>query len=224
MCIIGIVGRPGELKTTKLNIGVLENYRKAIIKSGGVPILILPPQDIDYYDKSLEEIPSLTQEEKKILEKQIDLCDGILMPGGHVMHEYDKYICDYCNRNDIPLLGICMGMQVMCNYNNDNKNIKIENETHYEDALYKHDVNINKDSILYSILEEENIMVNSYHKYKVSNSGSYKISATKDDIIEAVEKDGKFNIGLQWHPEKNYDNDVNSKKIFKKFINVCKQK
>ena len=224
MCIIGIVGRPGELKTTKLNIGVLENYRKAIIKSGGVPILILPPQDIDYYNKSLEEIPSLTDEEKKILEKQIDLCDGVLMPGGTVMHEYDKYVCDYCNRNDIPLLGICMGMQVMCNYNNDNKNIKIENESHYEDALYKHDVNINKDSILYSILEKDNIMVNSYHKYKVSNNGSYKISATKDDVIEAVEKDGKFNIGLQWHPEKNYDNDVNSKKIFKKFINVCKQK
>ena len=222
MCIIGIVGRPGELKTTKLNIGVLENYRKAIIKSGGVPILILPPQDIDYYNKSLEEIPSLTDEEKKILEKQIDLCDGVLMPGGTVMHEYDKYICDYCNRNDIPLLGICMGMQVMCNYNNDNKNIKIENESHYEDALYKHDVNINKDSILYSILEKDNIMVNSYHKYKVSNNGSYKISATKDDIIEAVEKDGKFNIGLQWHPEKNYDNDVNSRKIFKKFISVCK--
>ena len=214
MCIIGIVGRPGELKTTKLNIGVLENYRKAIIKSGGVPILILPPQDIDYYNKSLEEIPSLTDEEKKILEKQIDLCDGVLMPGGTVMHEYDKYICDYCNRNDIPLLGICMGMQVMCNYNNDNKNIKIENESHYEDALYKHDVNINKDSILYSILEKDNIMVNSYHKYKVSNNGSYKISATKDDIIEAVEKDGKFNIG--------YDNDVNSRKIFKKFISVCK--
>ena len=221
MCIIGIVGRPFELNTNKLSIGVLESYRKVIIKSGGIPILILPPQNIDYYNKPLNEIPSLKEEEKKILEQQINLCDGILMPGGHVMHEYDKYICDYCNKNDIPLLGICMGMQVMCNYNNDNENIKVDN--HYEDALYKHDVNINKDSILYSILKEENINVNSFHRYKVSNSGSYKISASKDDVIEAVEKEGKFNIGLQWHPEKNYDIDINSKKIFKKFINACKK-
>lgn len=224
MCIIGIVGRPFETNKSKLSIGTLENYRKAIIKSGGIPILILPPQDIDYYNKSLSEISPLTSKEKEILEKQIDLCDGVLMPGGTVMHEYDKYICNYCNRNDIPLLGICMGMQVMCNYNNDNENIKIEDGSHYEDIQYKHDIDINKDSILYDILKEENINVNSFHRYKVSNSGSYKISAKNNDVIEAVEKDGKFNIGLQWHPEKNYDNDINSKKIFKKFINACKQK
>ena len=223
MAIIGIVGRPFETTKNKLSIGVVENYRKAIIKSGGIPILILPPQDIDYFNKPLSEIPSLTEEEKKILERQIDLCDGVLMPGGTVMHEYDKYICDYCNKNDIPLLGICMGMQVMCNYNNDNENIKIEDGLHYEDIPYKHDIDINKDSILYDVLKEENINVNSFHRYKVSNSGSYKISAKNNDVIEAVEKDGKFNIGLQWHPEKNYDIDENSKKLFKRFIDACKK-
>lgn len=223
MCIIGIVGRPSISRFNKTNIEVFDSYRNAIIKSGGIPIVILPPQNIEYYNNKLEEILPLTNKEKNIIKKQINLCDGILMPGGTTTYEYDKFICDYCNKKNIPLLGICMGMQVMCNYNNDNKNIKIENEEHFEDTLYKHDVKINKESILYNILKKDKIKVNSYHYYKVLNSGSYKVVGIKDDVIEAVEKNGKFNIGVQWHPEKNYDNDINSKRLFKYFIESCKK-
>ena len=219
MVIIGIVSRPNISKQGRCNTMVLEDMRKAVIEFNGIPISILPPQNIDYFDKKLDEIPPLTNKEKQILEEQIKLCNGIIMPGGTVTHEYDKYICEYCNKNNIPILGICMGMQIMCNYDNDNKNIKIEDEFDRSE-MFDHDLTIDKDSILYNIIGKENIIVNSFHKYKVSNSGSYKISAKNNDIIEAVEKDGKFNIGLQWHPERSLE-DENSKKLFKKFINSC---
>lgn len=95
-----------------------------------------------------------------------------------------------------------MGMQTMCNYNNDNANIKIEN--HYSEKDYKHLMKINKNSKLYSILKEDEILVNSFHNYKVPNAGSYEAVGFSNDIIEAVEnKENLFNIGLQWHPEKN---------------------
>ena len=215
MVIIGIVSRPNISKQGRCNTMVLEDMRKAVIEFGAVPISILPPQNIDYFDKKLDEIPPLTDKEKQLLEEQINLCNGIIMPGGTVMHEYDKYVCEYCNKKNIPILGICMGMQIMCNYNNDNKNIKIEDGIDRSE-MFDHDLTINKDSILY------NITVNSFHKYKVSNSGSYKVSAKNNDIIEAVEKEGTFNIGLQWHPERSLE-DENSRKIFEKFINSCKK-
>lgn len=217
--IIGIVGRSGISTYGKNSIEIFETYRNAVIKSNGVPIVILPPQTIEYYDYSPKDVNKLTEEEKDILNQQLNLCDGIIMHGGTKQFEYDSYICEYCNKNNIPLLGICMGMQVMCNYDNNNKNIKIEDDSHYSFDDYKHYIEIDKNSKLFEILQEERIMVNSFHHYKVSDCGSYKICAKDDNIIEAVEKyDYDFNIGLQWHPEKNYDIDINSQKIFKAFI------
>ena len=34
-------------------------------------------------------------------------------------------------------------------------------------------------------------------------------------------KNNKFYLGLQWHPENMYDEDINAKKIFDYFIKVC---
>lgn len=208
--IIGIIGRPGfNQKTT---IEVLDSYRIAIIKSGGIPILILPTQTVEYYNN--KNISLLTMQEKDMLKRQIDLVDGILLQGGSVCYEYDKYICSIAQSK--PILGICMGMQVMCNYENDNKNIKIDKHQSNDD--YVHDVYINKNSYLYKILKEEKIKTNSKHNYKVQNSGSYNICGKSGDVIEAIEKGTGFNIGVQWHPEKNYDNDIYSQRLFREFI------
>lgn len=219
--IIGIVGRNDLSYLDKSSICVFDNYRKAVINFKGIPILILPPQQINYYYTNPKDTNKLTTEEKNILKKQLDLCNGIIMPGGIKKFEYDEYICDYCNKKNIPLLGICMGMQTMCNYNNDNKNIKIDN--HYFEKDYAHTVKIDKNSKLFEILKKEEILVNSFHRYKVINSGDYKVSGFNGDVIEAIEKkENLFNIGLQWHPEKNYDIDLNSKKIFEAFIKAAK--
>ena len=222
--IIGIVGIDDYSIKQKSTICIFENYRKAIIKYGGIPIVILPPLLIDYYKTRPKDTNKLNNEDKELLIKQINLCDGIIIPGGSKRFEHHVFICDYCNKKNIPLLGICMGMQTMCNYNNNNQNIVIENKFHNSKNNYKHLVNIKKNSKLFNILKEDKILVNSFHDYKVCNSGDYDVVGTCDDVIEAVEKDGLFNIGLQWHPEKNYDKDLNSKKIFTSFIQTCKIK
>lgn len=76
--IIGILARP-EVIYENLNIMyVFESSRNAIIHSGGIPMLILPSKQMVYYNN--KEI-ALTDEDKEMLNAQVDVCDGILMPG-----------------------------------------------------------------------------------------------------------------------------------------------
>ncbi len=215
--LIGVVARPYITDNNRQVLCILENVRRNIINAGAIPMIILPTQDMVYIGNKENE---LTKNDKEILDAQIDMCDGILMPGGDRIYYYDKYVCQRANEKDLPLLGICMGMQVMCNYNNDNVNVKVEGHKKPLDE-YVHDVEVYKDSKLYSIIEEENLKVNSLHGYMVPNPGEYTIAAMTDStVIEAVEKKDKlFNIGVQWHPERTHDDP--SLKLIQAFVDSC---
>lgn len=134
----------------------------------------------------------------------LKLCDGIIIQGGSDIFDYHYKIVEYAINNNIPLLGICMGHQVIGLYSdscNDNDLVKVNN--HYGTNL-EHLININKDSYLYKILGDKRF-VNSRHCYKLKKVKSpFKISAYSDDnVIEAIEyiDNDHFVIGIQWHPE-----------------------
>lgn len=222
--VIGIVSRveyPGD--TGKLVVN--DEYRRAIVKFGGNPILILPPQIIDYGKTKCSDIPSLTDEEIEMLIQQLSMCDGIIMPGGFKMLNYDFFILDFAIKNDIPILGICLGMQVMANYKRAVWNeINDPNGINHrvESGELVHHVNILKDSKLFSIIGESHFKVNSLHNYHVLPSEYYKtVCYSEDGLIEGIEYSGcNFNIGVQWHPEKMLDSVV-SNKLFSSFINAA---
>ena len=66
--IIGIVGRTNKVRNNKYNIFVNDNHRRAIIKSGGIPISILPTQNVKYEKINNKKTNNpLTEEEKMIL-------------------------------------------------------------------------------------------------------------------------------------------------------------
>ena len=111
--IIGIVARSDINKTNRNCMIALDRYRLAIIRNGGIPIIILPTQNIVYEDLRVSQVSQLTSEEQEDIIKQIKLCDGILIPGGDKIYYYDTFIAKYCLDNNIPLLGVCMGMQIM---------------------------------------------------------------------------------------------------------------
>ncbi len=203
--IIGIVGR-----YEKNYIKVNESVKDAVTKCGGIPILIIPTQI--KYDKEL------SNEEKKDLINQILLCDGIISPGGSNEYPYDKFICEYCKENSIPMLGICLGMQIMASY----KNLETTKNNHcFQNLKYAHKIFINKDTILKYILGNETY-VNSRHKCKIKDVKNYIISAISDDgVIEAIEDDNS--IGVQWHPEDMIEYDTKQKNLIKYFINICKK-
>ncbi len=219
--VIGIVSRviyPGGLHKLCIN----DEYRKAIIKNGGNPICILPSDEVDHGDTRYNDQSDLTDLEKQMLIEQISFCNGILMPGGFKINKYDRFICDYAIENDIPLLGICLGMQIMGSYKKDNiENIKNDSFVTHMDTSNSlvHSVKVNENSRLFSIVKKSNFLVNSRHNYHIgSNNYLDSVAYSEDGYVEAIEiNNKKFCIGVQWHPENM--NDDTSKLLFEEFIN-----
>lgn len=228
--IIGIVGR-ADIATEDYNvICCYESVRRSIVKKGGIPILILPNQDVDYETSKPKEINRLTIDEKDELIRVIDLCDGIVMPGTYKLYEYDSFIYKYALNKDIPILGICGGMQLMGIVDNEGltKDVLVRNETglnHFQKGIdYVHNIEIIENTLLNKILNKKELKVNSRHNYHLLKTNNLKISAySEDKLIEAVEvPNKKFVLGLQWHPESMIEFNKEANKIFDAFINACK--
>ena len=198
--IIGVVGRTGVSKEKHKIYSIYDDISKSIYNSGGIPICITPTKNI-----------------KEIL----SICNGIIFQGGDEFTNYELEYLKYAYENDIPTLGICLGMQLMSTFLG-GKEYNVENHK-VPNKKYVHKIIINENSKLYKIINKKEIYVNSRHKTGISTP-KCTISATSiDGVIEGIEDNTKrFFIGLQWHPESMISYDENSKKIFEYFINISK--
>ena len=222
--IIGIVEWPYKDSDGDLIYEVPNNIVEKISMHGGIPVGIFPTQIEDYQNKRLSEIDELTFIEKQDLQESLDRVDAIIKPGALKIYGFERYIYNYAFNKDIPYLGICVGMQMMAGYrNNKYNNVKNETDIHRSNKDYAHKLRILKDTLLYNILKEEEIEVNSRHNYHIESAGIHDINAySEDGIIEGIEnRDKLFHIGLQWHPENL--NDENTNKIFDEFIESAKK-
>ena len=70
------------------------------------------------------------------------------------------------------------------------------------------------------MLGQNKIMVNSYHYEQVKSSKEFEIVGTsRDGVIEAIENPNhRFQIGVQWHPERMLSYDEISRRLFRGFI------
>lgn len=230
MKYIGIVSRVEKTDNDSCITGIGEYYRNALLKyENVVPIVILPPKDILYGKMSHQEESECKQEENIKLDHLLDLCDGFIIPGGSHWYSFDEYVIKYALDKDKPILGICLGMQLLGVIDNKlnnspfDKTIKIDSDFHCQPGVeYVHSIQIRKDSKLYNILKTTNCQVNSRHHYQVKNFIEFEPVAYSDDgIVEAIEHPNKkFVIGVQWHPELMLDYDPIMKKIFDAFISA----
>ena len=231
--IIGIVGRIEKVENPLYNrnvMSVVEDYRKAIIKSGGIPIVILPTEEIGFtrFKEDVIEEETMTEKVKADLVEQIKLCNGIILPGGCKIFEYDKFICKYALDNNIPILGICLGMEIMAAVDSKDEKVidKINNGINHKSLdMFVHNVKLDDKSNLYNIVGNKEFKINSRHICNVLKTNKFDIVGySEDGIIEAIEnKANKFAIGVHWHPETIYEESVESKKLFNNFVEICRE-
>lgn len=213
------------------------NYIRSVLMAGGTPILI-PVTSCD-----------------ECIEDYIKLVDGIIFTGGEdlsplyygenpikeinsICAERDEYELKLFKKvygTNLPILGICRGMQLinvaLKGTLYQDINVQIPNSLGHSpkdiksDVLY-HSVKIEKNSILFNIFEDYDIKVNSFHHQSVKELGeALKVSAfSQDGIIEAMENaspNSQCIIGVQWHPEGLVVRHEKFLELFNYFVERC---
>lgn len=204
-------------------IGIILNRWKASYKD--YPLYGFKTDLIEFlrkYDINVLAIPILFENdinsEFKAIKDVIDLCDGIIIPGGAYIHDIDYEIVKYLYKENKPTLGICLGMQIMGKTFNNKVRNEIEGNNHNKTDKYVHNIYVKKDSKLYEIIKEETIKVNSRHKRYIPYTNLDISAYSEDNIPEAIEdKSKRFFLGVQWHPESLID-DTYSDRLFSAFI------
>ncbi len=218
---------------SNINNDPSNNYIKAISEFCGIPRTLYPGISKDAYAG----------------------IDGLLLTGGGDIHPDNfgepyhptlKYVnenrdaleiplCQKAIADDMPVFGICRGIQVMSVAMGGSLYQDIHEE-YRQDALIhtqvdnedsRHEIEI-RDSQLIEIVEAEIDEVNSSHHQAVNNIGDGFVVTARcraDGIIEAIENPSKrFVIGVQYHPErmtKTPEFREHRRKLFAAFIHAA---
>lgn len=189
-----------------------ENYFSAIWQAGGLAIGL--PHQEDY-------IPDL-----------LDRLDGVIISGGMFdidpalygdvprdnltlkpkRTRFELAIAREALKRDMPILGICGGLQILgvvagARLNQDiGKDVpgSVDHMHDHAPDRSAHKVFITPHSRLANLLSREMLEVNSLHHQSLRElSDDITVSARAEDgVIEAIElQKHRFAIGLQWHPE-----------------------
>jgi putative glutamine amidotransferase len=205
------------------------NYTLAVQRAGAMAIL-LPPDD------AFAESPDAL----------LGLLSGLIVSGGSDLHpstygasphertapgrpERDRFeiaLVRAALERDLPLLGICRGMEVM--------NVALggtliqhlpdaigsERHSHTPGAFSDHEVRLEPGSLAAEAAGSERLAIKSHHHQALDRIGDGLRPtgwSLPDDVVEAVEvPDRAFALGVLWHPEEQV-----SDAIVGSFVNVA---
>jgi putative glutamine amidotransferase len=146
----------------------------------------------------------------------------------------DMLVLEELERRRLPLLAICFGMQVWNVFRGGSLIQDIGSEVpgaikHEQGAPRErrsHKLKINPESLLGSLKGGDCALVNSHHHQALERIGDgLKASAwSSDGLIEAIEdtREGRWALGVQWHPELGWEADGLSGSIFDSFLRAAK--
>lgn len=226
--LIGIT-TAGQLDTSLFCLR--SDYVEAVRLAGGLPML-LPPGEPD-------------------LEAILDRIDGLLLSGGgdidpvhyngqphptvyNVDLQRDRSelaLAKLVMNTDIPVLGICRGLEVLVVASGGNLVPHLPDEfgeaiahRSHQSRPSKHTVQIAPESRLASVIGATESQIVSWHHQAVCTVPDVwqTVARATDGVIEALEhKHHPWAIALQWHPELSL-HDPQQQQIFQAFITATR--
>lgn len=206
-------------------------YVQAVSKYGGIPLLISP----EYEEEELEQL----------ITEILDKVDGLIFSGGGdakrfapdqlpTLEEqqprryyFESRLMEEAWKREIPVLGICRGHQMIAEVFGGS--IAEDTVEGHKQNLpgYKpwHEITIEKDSKIFSMLGTEKWEVNSFHRQVIGDipKGFKLVMKASGDIVEGIEaSDHHFFMGFQFHPEELAPKDETAQLIFKEFMKKAK--
>lgn len=193
---------------------VPRTYVDAVFKGGNIPVVI----------------PLI--EDEALLEKLISTLDAVILPGGEDVNparydekpsphlgevnekrdDFEFMIIQLCVNHNIPIVGICRGMQVINVYFGgtlfqdlptdyiDKSIIHRQSESR---EVGTHTISVEPGSYLHKVTDSETLLVNSFHHQGVKKiaPGFIVTARAADGVVEAFESIDRPIIGVQFHPE-----------------------
>jgi putative glutamine amidotransferase len=229
--IIGISPDISEPSDTRLRAEVSMFYADAIARAGGVPMVLTPRVGL--------------------IGAQLACCDGVVLTGGGdprmeafgfvthaqakpmhaIRQEFDTRLIQALQKMpDMPVLGICLGMQMMSLLAGGRLN------QHLPDTLATAEQHAGNSR--HGVTQETKLprgmgagppafrgVVTSSHHQAVDDPGSLTVIARSDDgVVEAVmDIDRPFYLGVQWHPERTDDAALGDE-VFVRLVRAAEQR
>jgi putative glutamine amidotransferase len=201
----GIWDQPADLLPTL--------YAEAVSRAGGVPVL-LPPLDP-------AEAVSV-----------VDRLDGLVVTGGADVDPgrygaqahprtvswradrdaWELALLDAADRRDLPVLGICRGMQVMAVQGGGTLDQHVPETVGHDEhsptgpEFGDTEVSTRPSSRVRMLLGERTVVGCHHHQSVLEHPGFLEVAHADDGTLEAMEAPGdRFKVAVQWHPETRSD-------------------
>lgn len=217
---------------------IRRGYIEAITAAGGVPITLplMANRDfashvVDLADGIL--LPgSLTDVDPQLYNAEVSPYFG---QKGPERDQSDFYLLEKAFEKKIPVFGICFGHQclnVFCGgtlYQDLPHDVK-SNVVHWQDEPYNlpaHNVKVEENTLLHRLFGKTEVAVNSIHHQGVKKVASNlrPMAYSPDGIVEAYENrnGGQFLMGVQWHPERMWQEDPAQLSLFHEFVGAARK-
>ncbi|MEO7659738.1 MAG: gamma-glutamyl-gamma-aminobutyrate hydrolase family protein [Pyrinomonadaceae bacterium] len=234
---IGITMRL-ELETRRFYLG--RDYSEAVEAFGGVPVHISLIPKADYIAEVLADLDGIllpgsnTDVDPHFYGEEPHHRLGTVITE---KDETDRLVIAEAERLNLPMLAICYGMQALNVVRGGTLIQDIESqlkESFQHEQVAPHTRNSHSlkiaDAGWLAELDcvkgqNEAIRVNSSHHQAIGKLGKdlTAVAWAKDGVIECIQdtRKGRFNLGVQWHPELTSSHDRLSGEIFRAFVEEC---
>lgn len=225
--LIGIVSTRIPAAPTSPFVNILDDktnqmYINGVQKGGGVPLTItgleiMTDSDIEYQVSQFDGI--LLQGGDDISPEIYNETKDPLCEDTNLQLDLNQIsVFKTAKRLSIPIFGICRGCQLINVASGGSlyqdlslrelpPGVKSDDHHHYENwsLPVAHNISVDKNSLLYSVMKRELMGVNSLHHQTIKKlADGFKISAkSPDGTVEGIELIDKKNwiVGCQFHPE-----------------------
>ncbi len=212
------------------------SYSEAVEAAGGIPLHIGLIPNRDYISEAVGELDGiLLPGSDSDVDPQLYGRDPHRRLGSvhSIKDRTDLLVLEEVERMGLPILAICFGMQVLNvarggTLIQDIASMMPEAIKHQQGAPREHRshrVRFLEGSRVRELAGKDMAMVNSHHHQAIEKVGSHLVATawTADGLVEALEdpREGRYALGVQWHPEIAWEEDEFSGKLFSSFTSAA---
>lgn len=212
-------------------------YLRAVEQAGGIPVLLPPQLSASARDTLWRRLDGL------VLTGGGDIEPGRFGEAAHpkttlVSGDRDALeleLVDRALRDDVPLFGICRGLQVLNvalggslhQHIPDAVGDRVQHSQTDKRHVATHPVKLLAEGTrLGRILGTSELAVNSFHHQALKRLGRglREVAWAPDQVIEAVEHEDerRFVVAVQWHPEDLVEHDATARALFTAVVDAAR--